>query len=99
MTDPKPEGRPLRSVLGGIGAVVVVLLCCGGPVLLGAGALGVVAAALTSPWALAAPVLILLVAGAVGVRYYCKRRSCQPPLFDQAVDHRAQRAKSGPEHS
>lgn len=55
-TTPDPDGR--RSLLLTIGVIALPLVCCGLPVLLAAGGLGVLGSILGNPWVIAAAALI-----------------------------------------
>lgn len=70
--DPSPH--PLRDGLGMAALVAVPVLCCAGPALLAAGALGVLGSWLLSPWLIGAAVLLAL--GAVAWRL--RPRSAAP---------------------
>jgi mercuric ion transport protein len=76
--------------LAGIGAAVLVVVCCAAPALLAAGALGVLGGALRSPWVIVAAVVL-----AVGAltrllrRRSAGRDACCPPAprgTDRAPD-------------
>lgn len=69
------EGRRGRLV---VGFVALHVLCCGLPLLLGAGVLGGAGALLGSPLLLATAVLALVVA-AVGVRARRRGKACCSP--------------------
>ena len=69
------QGRGGRLV---VGFVALHVLCCGVPLLLGAGALGGAGALLGSPLLLATAVLVLVLA-AVGMRARRRREACCSP--------------------
>ncbi|QGK68716.1 hypothetical protein GIY23_03355 [Allosaccharopolyspora coralli] len=51
-----------RGLLAGLGIGAALILCCAGPVLIAAGALGALAGILSSPWLWAAAGVLLLAA-------------------------------------
>lgn len=63
-TDPTPHS--MRDSLGNAAIGGLAALCCAGPALLAAGALGVLGSWLLNPWLIGAAVLLAL--GAVGLR-------------------------------
>ncbi len=52
--------RPLRDRLGVAALMALPVLCCAGPALLAAGALGALGSWLTNPWLIGAAVLLAL---------------------------------------
>lgn len=74
----------------GIGAALLMIVCCAGPVLIAAGALGALGGFLGSPWVIAAAVSV---AAAAVMTVFLRRRSgrdaCCPPTgatHDPAAD-------------
>lgn len=53
-----------RGLLAGLGIGAALILCCAGPVLIAAGALGALAGIFSSPWLWAAAGVALVSAGA-----------------------------------
>lgn len=74
----EPSGTGMAAA--GIGAAVLMIVCCAGPVLIAAGALAGVGGFLGNPWVIGAAVVVGVVAVAAVVR---RRRSgrdaCCPP--------------------
>ena len=70
------QGRQGRLV---VGFVALHVLCCGLPLLLGAGFLGGAGALLDSPLLLAAAVVLALVVVVVGTRARRRREGCCSP--------------------
>lgn len=56
-TDPGHKGK--RTTLVSAGFLLLPILCCGVPLLITAGALGTIGAALSNPWVIAAAVALL----------------------------------------
>lgn len=81
-TSRDPHQSGVGSIVGGIGASVLVIVCCAAPVLLAAGALGAVGAWLSNPWVIAAAVTIASVATvaivAQGRVAHTRRAACRP---------------------
>lgn len=78
------DDRPGVPGMLGVAAVVVLgVLCCAGPALIAAGVLGVVGSWLSSPWLIAAAVLLALAATAWALRRRSARgrsdQDCCPP--------------------
>lgn len=75
---PEPTREPKKarptSLLLGPGVVLVAVICCAGPALLAAGALGAFGAWLASPWVIGAAIVLLALVVAATVRR--RSRSC-----------------------
>ncbi|WP_406690319.1 hypothetical protein REH65_31105 [Saccharopolyspora sp. ID03-671] len=71
----------LRSAGAVLGLMTLAVLCCAGPALIAAGALGALGAWLANPWVLAAAVLLLVGLGAWALRRNrgTTRADCCPP--------------------
>ncbi|MGA5442337.1 mercury transporter [Streptomyces griseoincarnatus] len=67
-----------RSGLGGIAAVVgaglLMVVCCAGPLLVAGGALGAVGGALASPWLITVGAVVVLAGIGYGLRCRARRR-------------------------
>ncbi|MFJ4014395.1 mercury transporter [Streptomyces sp. NPDC090026] len=67
-----------RSGLGGMAAVVgaglVMVVCCAGPLLVAGGALGAVGGALASPWLITVGAVVLLAGTGYALRCRARRR-------------------------
>ncbi|OEV03124.1 hypothetical protein [Streptomyces oceani] len=76
--DPESSGTGMAAA--GIGAAVLMIVCCAGPALIAAGALAGIGAFLGNPWVIAAAVVLLVATVTAVVR---RRRSgrdaCCPP--------------------
>ena len=55
-------GPSAAGILGLVGIGALPLLCCAGPALIAGGALGVLGAALSSPWLIGATAVVVLTA-------------------------------------
>jgi Na+-translocating ferredoxin:NAD+ oxidoreductase RnfD subunit len=66
-------------VLAGIGAALLLIVCCAGPVLIATGALAGIGAWLANPWMIAAAVLLLAAAVTTVARRRSRRDTCCPP--------------------
>ncbi|MEU2607701.1 alkylmercury lyase family protein [Streptomyces albus] len=76
--DSEPSGAGMAAA--GIGAAVLVIVCCAGPALIAAGALGALGGFLGNPWVIAAAVLLLAATvTAVVHRHRAGRDVCCPP--------------------
>ncbi|MEW2634327.1 hypothetical protein AB0903_22470 [Streptomyces sp. NPDC048389] len=74
---PRPAGA-----LAAVGAGLVMVACCAGPVLLVGGALGALGGVLRNPWIIAAATAVVAAAIAVLVRRRrAGRRACCPPAL------------------
>jgi hypothetical protein len=78
---PGPQRR--RNAVAVLGLLLLPLACCGLPVLIAAGALGGLGAALGSPW-LIGTAAVLIVAGVTRLirRRVVGRHNCRPPDGD-----------------
>lgn len=79
---PRPGHEPSGTGMAaaGIGAALVLIICCAGPALIAAGALGAIGGFLGNPWMIAAAVLVLVTAvTAVVRRRRLGRDACCPP--------------------
>ncbi|MGH3864391.1 hypothetical protein [Actinokineospora sp.] len=77
MTDRRHDRRSLAP---GTGIVALMLLCCAGPALVAAGALGALGAILTNPFVLAASAVLAVPAiAAWAVRRHHRDKTCCPP--------------------
>lgn len=65
MTNQRPDRH---SFAAGVGIAVLMMLCCAGPVLIAAGALGAIGAALANPFVIAIGALVAVVAVVWAVR-------------------------------
>lgn len=79
----RQTGRPGRyhTLAAGIGIAAAMILCCAGPILIAAGALGAIAGFFSNPLVLLAAATVLL-AGIIAVTRQRKRRrtdDCCPP--------------------
>lgn len=94
-TKPDPGGR--NSLLATIGVIALPLLCCGLPLLIAAGGLGVLGSLLGNPWVIGAAAVAAL--GALGWRLRPRPApgadSCCPPE-PSARDHRDEFAPEPP---
>ncbi|MFI1940874.1 mercury transporter [Streptomyces purpureus] len=67
-----------RSGLGGMAAVVgaglVMVVCCAGPLLVAGGALGAIGGALTHPWLITVGAVVLLTGTGYALRCRVRRR-------------------------
>lgn len=61
----------------GLGAAVLMIVCCAAPVLVAVGALGALGGVLGNPWVIAAAIIVL--AAAVIRRRRSGRHACCPP--------------------
>lgn len=108
---PDPERWGSGTLCAGIGAAVLMVICCAAPVLLAAGALGAVGAWLPNPWVIGTAVALV---GAVTVSVL-RRHSrtgpqsevddggdcCPPaptPLSDPTDRESGRAPKEGPPH-
>lgn len=66
-------------VAAGLGAALLVIVCCVGPALVAAGALGAIGGLLGNPWVIAAAVVVAAAALTLVVRHRCGRTTCYPP--------------------
>ena len=74
----EPPG--LRLAATGVGAAVLVIVCCAGPALVAAGALGALGGLLSNRWVIATAALVVIVAVmTVLVRRRSGRDACRPP--------------------
>ncbi|MFF4544016.1 hypothetical protein [Streptomyces sp. NPDC001435] len=74
------ESSGLGMAAAGIGAALLILVCCAGPALVAAGVLGALGGFLGNPWVIAAAALLLLTAVTAVVRRRRSGRSaCCPP--------------------
>jgi mercuric ion transport protein len=77
-----PSGAGLTAA--GIGAALLVIVCCAGPVVLAAGALATIGAWLANPWVIAAGAALLIAALALVVRRRGEgKNACHPPAFEE----------------
>jgi thiol:disulfide interchange protein len=58
----RPGSARGSGIVAGIGAAVVLVLCCAAPALLAAGALGAVGAWLSNPWVITAALALVILA-------------------------------------
>lgn len=80
------RGAPGAGAAGlGIGAVMLMVLCCAGPALLAGGVLTAVGTWLTNPWVIAAGAVIALSAVALAVHH---RRAQTPCNVTDPCDRR-----------
>ncbi len=99
-TTDRPPGRDQESfgtgmVTAGIGAGLLMIVCCAGPVLIAAGALAGLGGFLGNPWVIAAAIVVLAaVASAVTRRHRLGRAACRPPAGPL---HKDRRVRSHPE--
>jgi mercuric ion transport protein len=64
----------------GIGAALLVIVCCAGPALIAAGVLGAIGGVLGNPWMIAAAIVVLVAAVTTVVRRRRPgRKACCPP--------------------
>jgi mercuric ion transport protein len=90
---PSPARRPRPGVDGpsgagltaaGIGAALLVIVCCAAPVVLAAGALATIGAWLANPWVIAAGAALLIAALTLAVRRRREGRdACHPPAGEE----------------
>ncbi|MFF4500413.1 hypothetical protein [Streptomyces sp. NPDC001401] len=73
----EPSGRGVAAA--GIGAALLVIVCCAGPVLVAAGALGALGGFLGNPWVITAAALLLVAAATAAVRRRTGRDVHCPP--------------------
>jgi hypothetical protein len=91
------------GVLAVIGLGAAVVLCCAGPVLIGAGALGVLGGALRSWWLIGAAVVLALSAAAYTTVRHARRHArghdgadaCRPPATHPSAASRPAAASDG----
>lgn len=77
-TKPDPDARlPLLATLG---VIALPLLCCGVPIFIAIGGVGLVGSILGSPWVIGAAILIAL--GVLGWRLRHRRRGAAVDSFD-----------------
>ncbi|GAB3701430.1 hypothetical protein [Nocardiopsis sp. NPDC006832] len=81
------------TVAAGIGAAVLMIVCCAGPALVAAGALTGIGGFLGNPWVIATATVVVLVVVAVTTLARCRRSGrdacCSPTRTeDRAKDHR-----------
>jgi hypothetical protein len=82
--DPRGPRGATRSALGTAALVLLPVLCCAGPALLGAASLGVIGSWLASPWLLGtAAVVVLAVLG----RWLRHRTSTPDPACCPPAPH------------
>jgi mercuric ion transport protein len=74
-----PERAGVGADLGGIGVVLLMVVCCAGPALLTAGVLAAIDAWLSNPWVIAAAVLLAAAATTVVRGRRSAREACCPP--------------------
>jgi hypothetical protein len=78
--DPESSGTGTGMAAAGIGAAVLVIVCCAGPALIAAGVLAGIGGFLGNPWVIAAAVVVLVAAvTAVVRRLRSGRAACCPP--------------------
>ncbi|MFI0107884.1 hypothetical protein ACH4NW_05875 [Streptomyces globisporus] len=76
--DQEPSGRGMAAA--GVGVALLMIVCCAGPVLVAAGALGALGGFLGNPWVITAAALLLVAAvTAVALRRRAGRDTCCPP--------------------
>ncbi|HCA84710.1 MAG TPA: hypothetical protein DEQ61_03955 [Streptomyces sp.] len=85
---PRPTGA-----LAAVGAGLVMVACCAGPVLLAGGTLGALGGLLRNPWIIATATVVVAAAIAVLVRRRRAGRSacCPPPLSRPEDQEQAER--------
>ncbi|MEU9279742.1 hypothetical protein [Streptomyces sp. NPDC048341] len=86
--------RPSRptGALAAVGAGLVMVACCAGPVLLAGGALGALGGVLRNPWIIAAATAVVAAAIAVLVhRRRAGRRACCPPALSPEGQEQVER--------
>lgn len=76
---PEPGRSGSGTAVAGLGAVLMVIICCAGPTLLAASALGALGNLISSPWAIAAAAAVLAAIITATVRHHTRRNSCCPP--------------------
>lgn len=85
----RQAGRPGRdhTLAAGIGVAAAMILCCAGPVLIAAGALGAVAGFFSNPFVLLAAAALLLAGILAVIRQRRRQRTedcCPPAVPDPA---------------
>ncbi|MBT2419383.1 hypothetical protein J7F01_32945 [Streptomyces sp. ISL-22] len=75
--DPDRSGSGMA--VAGIGAALLMIVCCAAPALIAAGAVAGIGAWISSPWVIAAAVLLAAAAVTVIVRRRTRGDSCCPP--------------------
>ncbi|MGW7363536.1 mercury transporter [Streptomyces sp. NPDC054841] len=73
MSGPRERSRP-GGLLGGLGAGLLMVLCCAGPLLLGGGALAAVGGFLSNPWLITVGAMVVVMAVAYVLRCRARRR-------------------------
>lgn len=73
------ERSSVRGPLALLGAGLVTVLCCAGPLLLTGGASGAVGGALHNPWLITVGAVMALIAVAYALRCRARRRRCAGP--------------------
>lgn len=68
------EGSGLGGMAVAVGAGLLMVACCAGPLLLAGGALGAVGGALRNPWLITAGALVLLIGAAYALLCRTRRR-------------------------
>ncbi|GAB2882993.1 hypothetical protein GCM10027074_59330 [Streptomyces deserti] len=85
MAPPRPPHQrdPDRSgphmAVAGIGAALLMIVCCAAPALIAAGALAGIGAWISSPWVIAAAIVLAAAAVTVIVRRLTRGGDCCPP--------------------
>ncbi|EGG44389.1 MULTISPECIES: hypothetical protein [Streptomyces] len=95
----REQDRPATGAAPGIGIVLLMIVCCAGPVLVLSGALAGIGAWLANPWVIAAAVVLAVAAVTVLVRRRARRDDCCPPggaSGSAARRRRAPQQRGGP---
>ncbi|WP_219418496.1 hypothetical protein [Pseudonocardia nigra] len=93
----------LRDSLGVAAVVALPVLCCAGPALLAAGALGVLGSWLLNPWLIGAAILLALGVGGWRLRHRntadgaVRGELCCPPTPTTSGPGQPPRAHTGPQ--
>lgn len=87
----REQDRPGTGAAPGIGIVLLMIVCCAGPVLVLSGALAGIGAWLANPWVIVAAVVLAVAAVTVLVRRRARRDDCCPPTTPGATERDAAR--------
>ena len=82
----EPENGPSLAPISGL-AVVMILCCAAGPLLLSAGGLAAIGTALRNPYLIGIAALTAVVGIAITAYRHRARTGCRPPRSDTAAGH------------
>lgn len=92
--DPDHSGPSMA--VAGVGAALLMIVCCAAPALIAAGALAGLGAWISSPWVISAAALLAVVAVTLVVRRRKHRAACCPPPSSPTPEHRDRTAGPSP---